>query len=154
MADTTQLIHDKTLNKGAGYLDVVPETAAPSTGGPAEPLKNPHQQTLLNLVHHLLYTREGRDSLRNNLPVNGVLSSASRAALLAKFATFGVLDPAVQNAVLDAHIAGATWVQLNELGPTKAADRAEQERVYLQKASFVAWCLWEDAKAHEFSMAW
>ena len=161
----TDIRYDKTLNHAAGYAKLIDDNdlhpRPPNGTGPdpvAQPLRPQDGKTLLNLIHHLLYTFEGRDLMRNNKPAPGstTLSPESRAALTARFSAFGVTDSALQEALLDAHLAAELWVRANELMPDPAAEQTRdvQEKIYLQKMSFITWCLWEDAKAHEFSMGW
>jgi hypothetical protein len=148
----SQIIYDPTLNLAAGYVGLqLP--AADAADGP--PLRPQDGKTLLALLFTLLYTKPGRDLMRNNKPVNGQLSDAQRQTLLDAFSNLGgVTSPDLQNALVDAHIAADTWATSFKSDPTNDGARATVEKVYLQKMAFITWCLWEDAKGHEFSMGW
>jgi len=151
----SEINYDKTLNTTAGYLEIRPETTGPSgTSSDAEPLKPPNEQTLLHLLFWALYTRPGRDFMRTNKPANGALTDSQKTALTNKFAQFGVTDPARVGAILDAHVAAENWTLANAQGPAGFPNRDLNEKQYLQKMAFITWCLWEDAKGHEFSMGW
>lgn len=159
----TDINYDKTLNDLAGFLKVLKDDDVhpfkDTTKPPAaQPLRDQDGKTLLNLLHHLLYTFSGRDLMRNNKPAPGqtTLPASAIAALTERFNQFGVTDPALQSALLETHLAAELWVRENDKLPDPAAEqqRALYEKVYLQKMSFITWCLWEDAKGHEFSMAW
>jgi hypothetical protein len=141
-----EISYDPSLNNDAGYIEINKLSG--------EPLRDRDGQTLLYLLFWLLYTKDGRDLMRNNKPVNGVLDDVKRRVLTDKFASYGVIRPDLQSALIEAHIAAENWAQAFKTGPSKDDDRARAEKVYLQKMAFITWCLWEDAKGHEFSMGW
>jgi hypothetical protein len=147
--------YDQTFNRTAGYLAIEPDKSKEGerTDTPREALKDPHRKTLLHLIFWALYTWDGREMMRNNKlnPETGQIPDGG-AALKAKFAEFGVTDAALVQAILDAHIAAEKWVLAYKAN--KPGDLDLHEKVYSQNMSFITWCLWEDAKAHEFSMGW
>jgi hypothetical protein len=142
-----QISYDPTLNTTAGYVDI----ADPSTLAPLAPRD---RQTLLFLLFKLLYTYEGRQFMRDNNVVDGKLTDEKQKNLIDYFAQNGVTDNAVQTALINAHVAAQNWADAYKAGATRNDDRMAAEKVYLQNMSFVTWSLWEDAKAHEFSMGW
>lgn len=142
-----QIYHDPTLNDGAGYLDVTPAAKA-------KPIVNPHGNTLLNLIHCLVYTFEGRELMRKNglNALKTALEPSSRTNLENEFRARGVTDERVLSALVASHEAALLWKVHNEKGDQ--IKRSEFEQVYLQHTAFLTWCLWEDAKGHEFSLTW
>jgi hypothetical protein len=142
----SQIKYDPTLNANAGYLDITPR--------PGEPLRPQDAKTFFHMLFWMLYTREGRDLMRTMKLVNGTLPADRLQALEATFDSFGVIDGARRQAVIDAHVAAESWVTANSGMPGAESERDFQEKIYLQKMSFITWCLWEDTKDHEFSMGW
>jgi hypothetical protein len=143
-----QISYDPTLNTRAGYVDIK------DPAGSLAPLLPRDRQTLLFLLFKLMYTFEGRQFMRDNNVVDGKLTDQKQQNLIAYFAENGVTDNAVQNALINAHIAAQDWADAYNAGATRDDDRQAAEKVYLQNMAFVTWSLWEDAKAHEFSMGW
>jgi|GEM_PF-3055808 len=149
---------NSTGDRPAGYATIVAEGAAqlpPEVTQGKNGLDPTHGKTLLNLLWNLLHTRKGADMLHNNKPSSGGNNVQQRANLKAYFADFGVTNPSLQDALIDAHFAATQWVEHTKALPSvNVVAREQQEQIYLQKMSHVMWMLWEDAKGDDFSMAW
>jgi hypothetical protein len=139
-----EITYDPTLRDKAGFVQI-----------DKTKLRDQDGQTLLYLLFWMLYTEDGRKLLKDNEPgTDGQLLPEQRANLVKKFAEYGVTSPDLQNAILDAHVAGHNWTVAFGAGQSQDTARALCEKVYLQKIAFILWCVWEDAKGHEFSLAW
>jgi hypothetical protein len=141
-----EINYDPSLNATAGYLTI--------TDDKDNPITFPNDKRLLVLLFKLLYTFEGREMMRNNKPLKGVLAPANEKNLRDYFSKNGVTDLAVQNALVNAHVAAQKWADDFKAGPAYDQDRMDSEKVYLQNMSFITWSLLEDAKGHEYSMGW
>jgi hypothetical protein len=111
-------------------------------------------KTLLHLMFYALHTTEGREYFRTHKwrPEIG-LSDTDRTALIKKCVEYGVTREDLQDAIIQAQIAGEQFAiayKARDFGVT----RKNAETVYLQKMAFITWCLWEDTKGHEFSLGW
>jgi hypothetical protein len=138
MVDKSQIVYDEGLRE---KLEDVPDDQIGQDG-----------KTLLRLMHWALYTQEGRNFLFARKPdAKGQLDEKARTELIDKFKEAGVGSEDVQNAIVEAHVAAHQWVAARK---TDSADKRQAEKVYLQKMSFVTWCLFEDLKNHEFSLLW
>jgi hypothetical protein len=151
-----QISYDPSLNEKAGYVEITDPTGPDPTnpGNPLKALAPRDRHTLLFLLFKLLYTFEGREFMRVNDVVAGNLTAAKQANLIQYFAANGVTDVAVQTAIINSHIAAQNWADAFKAGATHDPARWAAEKAYMQNMAFVTWSLWEDAKAHEFSMGW
>jgi hypothetical protein len=139
----SQINYDETLHDRAGKVELTNDTLAEEG------------KTLLRLMYWALYTAEGRkllDGHKNIDPKTGSLTSQDRDVLIAAFAARGVTNQPLCDAIIDAHVAATLWVAARTQGNEEAQKQAEF--VYLQKMSFVTWCLFEDFKSNEFSLLW
>jgi hypothetical protein len=140
----SEISYDPTLGAQAGGVIIDKTKLRPQDG-----------KTLLFMLFTLLYTEAGRAFLDANVPsATGQLAPANRQNIVNYCNDFGVTGPDLQNAIVDAHVAGHLWKLAYDKGQPGDIDRQNQEKVYLQKMSFIMWSVWEDAKGHEFSLLW
>jgi hypothetical protein len=143
-----KIIYDPTRAEGAGYYDFIEDRDKP----PASKDK----KRLLNLLWWLVYTREGRTFMHETREPY-LTDQAVRDALRDRFAKqFGIIDEALQNALIEGHIAAVRWLIADKQMPNAKAqvDRDTQEKIYQHYMGFVMWSLWEDAMNVEFSALW
>jgi hypothetical protein len=79
-----------------------------------------------------------------------------RTTLTNKLTERGVTDERIQSAIVESHVAAVNYERaLRDVTSSTRPARLEQwGKAYLQHTAFITWCLWEDAKGHEFSMLW
>ena len=138
-----QIHYDPTLNTRAKRIEVTQES------------DDPDAKTLLHLMFYALHTTEGREFFRTHKwnAETRSLSDEDKAALIAKCIEFGVTREDLQDAIIQAQIAGEQFAIAYKTRDFSVA-RKDAETVYLQKMAFITWCLWEDTKGHEFSLGW
>jgi hypothetical protein len=136
--------YDPSLNKAAPPFAVKPNK--PEAGD---------QKTLLALMFWALHTEEGREFFRTHKwnKDTAELSAEDRKALIEKCLEYGVTREDLQDAIIEAQVAGEQFAQAYK---DRRFDefRTQAEAVYMQKMAFITWCLWEDTKGHEFSLGW
>lgn len=111
------------------------------------------QRGLLHLVHHIFYTKVGRQFMHDERPLPGGLKTEAqvRTAFIEKCELFGVRGPA-QQAIIDGHIAGWRWVDAHEA--QKFDERAVHEATFKHQMAAVSWHLWEEGTGPLFPLAW
>ena len=144
-------------DEGPGTVTALDGTKTEGNTRPANVKANRDDKTLLHLVFWLTHTRDGRNFFREHSLEQGSegLKQGAKEALIKKFNELGVTDERIQSAIVQSHIAALNYDRAF-LGnkPNRAAEMERWEKIYLQHSAFITWCLWEDAKGHEFSMLW
>lgn len=127
---------------------------AGDTGAVASKMQAPFNTGLFHLMSYLMHTLEGRTFMHGLAPGKGSNTVTSiRQPLLDKFAVYGVTGPAAE-ALIGAHIAGFAWVDAFNETPRNTQKMAEQEIIFKQQTSGVAWFLWEEGQGPMFSLGW
>jgi hypothetical protein len=127
---------------------------AGDTGADATKMVAPFNTGLLHLMNHLMHTKTGRIFMHSLIPgQNGHTAQSIRQPLLDKFAEFGVTGP-VTEALIGAHIAGFAWADGFNAIPKDTAKMEQQEAIFKQHTSAVAWFLWEESQGPMFSLGW
>jgi hypothetical protein len=118
-------------------------------------------KTLLHLLYWLAHTREGRDFFHNKVVLKpaigeGTLEEPERQLLVTELTKRGVTDERIQSAIVESHVAAVNWVRVQKNVTLEGRDKLLEKwgKIYLQQTAFITWCLWEDAKGHEFSLLW
>lgn len=158
------------LNSKENYLSVA-EDRGVGLGPEGQPLRpgnpdfepNRDAKTLLHLLFWLAHTREGREFFRTITldpvgvdSVDGVISDVKRTELTNELTVRGITDERIQSAIVESHVAAVNYERaLRDVSNPNRPVRLEKwGKIYLQQTAFITWCLWEDAKGHEFSMLW
>jgi hypothetical protein len=147
MAYRSDIHYDPSLNGEAGYVEI-------SDPQGEQPLRERDRQTLLYVLFQILYTKPGRDLMRDNKPIKGQFDEAKKETLRRAFQEMGITDLKVRESIIDAHEAAQNWADAFKAGAKQNNVLEYNEKIYLQQMAFITWSLWEDAKGHEFSMGW
>jgi hypothetical protein len=154
------------LNIAENYLSVADDRRRDDHTTPLTPEEkaatpNPDSKTLLHLLFWLAHTREGRDFFRTITldPAgnsDGTITASMRTTLTNKLTEKGVTDERIQSAIVESHVAAVNYERAlrDVTSETRPARLEKWGKAYLQHTAFITWCLWEDAKGHEFSMLW
>jgi hypothetical protein len=130
---------------------------AGNSGAVAGNMVAPYKTGLLHLVYYFLHTEAGRKFMHEDArpgfqypqTLVVVTPNDARAAVKSKCEEYGVLG-SVQEAIINAHMAGWAWV--DNLGNLNA--RAPQEAIFKQNLSVISWALWEEGSGKLFPLGW
>jgi hypothetical protein len=139
MEKNDKIRFEKSVAQLTGFLKVADDTP-PDTRRQKPPL------SLLQLLFHFTYTRDGRAFLAANRPSGGVEKNKARANLERRFSEFNVPQGELMNALTEAHFAADAFL--------RGGDEAEEQAKYFRNLETIMTALHNDAMSTEFSINW
>jgi hypothetical protein len=135
--------------ENAGFLTVQDDTNAP-------PLNRGDRQSLLHLIFHFTYTKEGRKFLLTQRLQSGLSEAQIGQALRDEIGRFGFVDDTggnVVDAIVQAHVAADKYAHGTPDGSVAAFDDEQQKR-YIDAINIVLGALHDDALGKDFKLNW